>query len=101
MSSAKPDEEVIFKAARRLPPGEPRDRYLAEACAGDEALRQRVQDLLRVDEAERSFLAAPVVGPAVTTERPAAGEGPGATIGPYKLIEPIGEGAWARCGWPS
>jgi tetratricopeptide (TPR) repeat protein/serine/threonine protein kinase len=92
MSSARPDEEVIFKAARRLPPGEPRDAYLAEACGGDEALRRRVQELLRVDEEERSFLAAPAVGPAGTAERPAAGEGPGVTIGAYKLIEPIGEG---------
>jgi serine/threonine protein kinase/WD40 repeat protein len=92
MSSAKPDEEVIFKAARRLPPGESRDAYLAEACGGDEALRRRVQDLLRVDEEEKSFLAAPAVGPAGTADRPAAGEAPGATFGAYKLIEPIGEG---------
>src|SRR5262249_9605332 len=29
--------------------------------------------------------------PAATTDRP-AGEGPGSVIGPYKLLEPIGEG---------
>jgi eukaryotic-like serine/threonine-protein kinase len=92
MSSATPDEEVIFKAARRLPPGEPRDGYLAEACGGDEALRRRVQELLRVDEEEKSFLAAPAIGPAVTTDRPATRQGPGASIGAYKLLEPIGEG---------
>src|SRR5262245_39985413 len=94
MTGPKPDEEAIFKAARRLPPGEPRDGYLAEACCGDEALLRRVGDLLRVDEEEHSFLAAPAVGPAETADLPAAGEGPGAVIGPYKLLELIGEGGF-------
>src|SRR5262245_357287 len=88
MASSQPDEEVIFKAARRLPPGEPRDRYLAEACGADEELQGRVRDLLRVDEEERSFLAAPEG----TGDLPSAGEGPGAVVGPYKLLEQIGEG---------
>jgi hypothetical protein len=34
MNRAKPDEEVIFKAARRLPRRQSRDGYLAEACGG-------------------------------------------------------------------
>src|SRR4051794_40061926 len=94
MTASKPDEEAIFKAARRLAPGEPRDGYLAEACGSDDALLQRVRDLLRVDEEEQSFLASPAVGPAVTADLPAAGEGPGAVIGPYKLLEVIGEGGF-------
>src|SRR5215471_10740220 len=91
MNGSKPDEEVIFKAARRLPPGELRDSYLAEACGGDEALLRRVRDLLRVDEEEQSFLAAPAVGPAVTADLPVT-ERPGTVVGPYKLLEQIGEG---------
>jgi hypothetical protein len=64
MSSPKPDEEVIFKAARVLPPGESRDCYLVKSCGGDEALLRRVRALLQVDEEEQSFLAAPAVCPA-------------------------------------
>jgi serine/threonine protein kinase len=51
-----------------------------------------VRELLRVDEEEQSFLAAPAVGPAVTADMPAAGESAGVVIGPYKLLELIGEG---------
>jgi hypothetical protein len=32
--------------------------------------------------------------------RPLA-EGPGSMIGPYKLLQKIGEGAWAPSSWPS
>jgi serine/threonine-protein kinase len=51
------DREVaVFSAARRLPAGE-RAAYLEEACAGDAALRQRIEELLRAnEEAGGSFM---------------------------------------------
>src|SRR5215213_5869805 len=91
MTSPKPDEEAIFKAARRAPAGEARQAYLDQACGDDGALRDRVLALLRVDEEERSFLAAPALDPAATTDQP-ADDGPGTAIGPYRLMEQIGEG---------
>ena len=91
MTRPKLDEEAIFKAARRIPAGEARQTYLSRACGDDEALRDRVLALLRVDEEERSFLAAPALDPAATTDQP-ADDGPGTAIGPYRLMEQIGEG---------
>ena len=91
MTSPKLDEEAIFKAARRTPAGEARQAYLSRACGDDGALRDRVLALLRVDEEERSFLAVPALDPAATTDQP-ADDGPGTAIGPYRLMEQIGEG---------
>src|SRR5687768_18501931 len=89
----------VFVAALRIAP-EQRAAYLAEACAGDEALRRRVNDLLAAHEQAGSFLESPATGVSdlesgVTVDRPEATplrEGPGTQIGPYKLLEQIGEG---------
>jgi hypothetical protein len=48
-------EAAIFNTARRIPPGE-RAFYLEGACAGDADLRQRVEELLRANEAAGGFL---------------------------------------------
>ncbi|WP_165067749.1 protein kinase domain-containing protein [Paludisphaera rhizosphaerae] len=90
MNTSHPDEEGIFHTARGIGDPEARAAYLADACAGDAALRRRVGRLLRVHEQDGSFLAEPVC--AARLERSAAGEGPGDLIGPYRLVEPIGEG---------
>src|SRR5262249_40543157 len=51
-----------------------------------------VQDLLRAYEEQASFLESPPpVGVASTIDAPAS-ESPGTVIGPYKLLEQIGEG---------
>jgi serine/threonine protein kinase/Flp pilus assembly protein TadD len=80
-------ERDVFIAA--LQKGDPAQRraYLDEACAGRPDLRRQVEQLLRLHEGAGSFLEKPA------TESPAASpEGPGAAIGPYKLLEAIGEG---------
>ena len=38
------DEERIFHIARQIPATEARDKYLDQICAGDQALRERVED---------------------------------------------------------
>src|SRR5262245_8974073 len=86
--SSKPKEIIL--AALKVGPEE-RDSYLAAACAGDDALRRRVLDLLEAHAAASSFLEA-ADRDAVTTVEETAGAGPGTVIGPYKLHEPIGEG---------
>ena len=48
-------EAAVFGAARCLPVGQ-RAAWLDKACAGDAALRQRVEELLRADEDAGDFL---------------------------------------------
>ncbi len=91
MTSSTLDEAAIFNAARQIAAADARRRYIEGACKGDPALQARLEALLLIDEADRDFLERPAEG--VTT--PAAGgisEGPGQRIGPYKLLQAIGEG---------
>ncbi len=82
--------ESIFAAAVARP-AEERLAYLDQACGGDVALRQRVEALLKAHEeaAQQSFLTNPYQ-PASAIDPPS--EGPGTRIGPYKLLQQIGEG---------
>ena len=56
MASQQLDDEQIFHIARRLPDEATRAQYLDQVCAGDLALRERVEALLNVHEQEQSFL---------------------------------------------
>jgi len=77
-------------------PVESRDAFLDQACQSDAALRSRVQELIGALERNSSFLADPTVAaPASRTGRVApATEAVGQRIGPYKLLERIGEGGF-------
>jgi hypothetical protein len=88
-----------------------RREFLARACAGDEALRRRVEELLaNHDAAGVSFLECPPSGLLETVNERDAGdagggrhlsEGPGTVVGGrYKLLEQIGEGGFGptSCG---
>jgi serine/threonine protein kinase/WD40 repeat protein len=83
-------EESIFNLARKLDSGAIREVYLCQACGDNAELRTRVQALLDVHEQEKDFLASPA-GVIATCEEPGK-EGLGTLIGPYKLMEQIGEG---------
>ncbi len=90
-------EETIFNAARRIPDPIARAAYLDEACGGDQPLRRRLDALLRVHESEDDFLASPAVVPSELgpdLQPPMPLTRPGTTIGPYKLLEQIGEGGF-------
>src|SRR5689334_5996314 len=92
MASEMPDEKAIFNVARQIGPPDVRAEYLRQACGTDSALRERVHVLLHAYEAQASFLESPhASGVTPTIDLPAA-ESQGAVIGPYKLIEQIGEG---------
>jgi tetratricopeptide (TPR) repeat protein/serine/threonine protein kinase len=67
--------------------------FLDEACGGDTEVRARVEDLLRAHQALGSIHAGRGGGPAVTVDL-APAEQPGTVIGPYKLLEEIGEGGF-------
>ena len=90
-----PDREAaVFGAALRLPSGE-RAAYLDEACAGDAALRQRIEELLRASEEAGAFLQNPAAVPPGGTIPASPAEKAGDQIGRYKLLQQIGEGG---CG---
>jgi tetratricopeptide (TPR) repeat protein/serine/threonine protein kinase len=94
--SDKPLEQSIFLAALELATPAERDAYLSGACGNNEAFRAAVAELLAAHERAGNILDAPPVaaGGTVAQDNPGAGylEHPGTVIGPYKLIEPIGEG---------
>src|SRR5205809_101311 len=87
------DEEAIFNVARKIDAPEARRAYLQQVCGADAALRARVQALLLVHEGDKSFLASPTPVLVATVDDPIR-EGPGTVIGPYKLLEQIGEGGF-------
>ncbi len=85
-------EEQIFHQALELV-ADRRPAYLDEVCGQDAALRERVEILLQAHTNPDSFLASPAhaVGVGATINQPAF-EKPGTQIGPYKLLQQIGEG---------
>lgn len=78
----------IYLAAVELPTPEARERYLADACGMDATLRQQVDDLLNGDAAAPDSVRETTV--AASPDLPELPDGP--LIGPYKLVEQIGEG---------
>ena len=58
----------------------------------DTDLRRRVERLLEAQPKVGGFLDSPAVGPTLNLPSPQEMEGPGTVIGPYKLLEQIGEG---------
>jgi eukaryotic-like serine/threonine-protein kinase len=94
MSQPHKQAGAIFDTAVEMPP-ERRAVFLEEACAGDGALRQRVEALLRAHEAAGQFMGNPALAPKSETMAVQPAEQPGAKIGRYKLLQQIGEGG---CG---
>ena len=105
-------DETLFHHALETPLAE-RSAFLEQACAGDTALRRRIDALLRSHETPDSFLVRSEVNPEATQDsnsdqieddagaawpenepiaRHSTAPGPGSRIGPYKLLQPIGEG---------
>jgi serine/threonine protein kinase len=83
-------EESLFAQALELRTAADRAAFLDRACADNPALRAEVEALLRAHERSGDLLDLPEQLPA-TTEEPAR-ERPGSVLGPYKLLEQIGEG---------
>ena len=85
-------EESVFRVAFALASPELREEYLRQVSAGNTALYQRVIALLQVSQDRPEFLESPPPGVAATMDRLPVGEHPSSHIGPYKLLEKIGEG---------
>jgi serine/threonine protein kinase/regulator of sirC expression with transglutaminase-like and TPR domain len=91
MSDEPIDEKAVFNGARVMAAHQERMAFLQGACAGNAEALQRILNLLRVYDQEESFLESPPIAPDATMDTPAA-ERPGAMIGPYRLLQQIGEG---------
>src|SRR5262245_48501571 len=87
------DEESIFAAAREKSDSE-RVVFLDEACRGDARLRAEVEELLVASDRANSFLELPALRSAIRTDSLSIAEQPGTVIGPYTLLEQVGEGGF-------
>ena len=105
-------ERSIFMSALDKQSSEEREAYVEEACGPDHALRRRVAQLLALHQEEGDFLDKPAVAEVFPeqfhADRPGSVNGPrqdamtvaagspdaaaGGRIGPYKLLQKIGEG---------
>jgi serine/threonine protein kinase len=102
-------EQSLFEAARELRDPTQRNAFLREACGEDSALRIRIENLLSAGEQADKFFAgcAPALRRISETRqstetrstnlasRPTPEEKLSSKIGPYKLLQKIGEGG---CG---
>jgi eukaryotic-like serine/threonine-protein kinase len=84
-------DEIFFEALERGSPEE-RAAYLDEACGADPDLRRRIERLLAAHPEVGRFLDAPAAGPTLSLSLSPGPEGPGEVVGPYRLMEQIGEG---------
>jgi eukaryotic-like serine/threonine-protein kinase len=106
MNAEKPSVKAIFDEAVEIEDPGARRSYLDRACTSDVELRRKLDAILQAYGDAGSFLQKPAIdagvtdpftpsarltGPALEEPRPIT-EGPGTSIGPYKLLQPIGEG---------
>jgi len=92
MTTSRPDNEAIFHAARYIPDTDLRRAYVREMCGEDGARVAHIEALLAAADAPDSLLDRPAGSDPVATVDQPISTGPGAIIGPYKLMEQIGEG---------
>src|SRR5262249_24948023 len=99
MAAWNPEANDLFLKALEIRSPEQRLAYLDQACGSNAELRAQVEALLSASASAGSFLEKPAVDAGVTgpEARPPVAESPevqirGTRIGPYKLLEQIGEG---------
>ncbi len=82
----------LFLNALEITRDEERQAYLDECCAGNELLRKEVNALLVHHQQLDNFLDSTPAEFAPTMTTGCSTESPATVIGPYKLVEQIGEG---------
>ena len=88
--SERPEKSIFLSAIEIESPAE-RAAYLDRACAGNAELRREVEALLRSHKAPPQLLESQALTPPTIDSPPTAGR-PGDVIGPYKLLQKMGEG---------
>jgi WD40 repeat protein/serine/threonine protein kinase len=96
MTTWDPRANDLFLKGAALGSSDGRREFLDRECAGNPALRAEVEALLGAHDRAGSFLEPPALTPhpVGTVEAPNVAERPGGVIGPYKLLEQIGEGGF-------
>ena len=90
MSRNDQREQEIFLAALEMPV-EARSRYLDDTCGDDRALRQRLDQLFDLHQDTTGILNTDSDLNDLTPGSDLT-ESPGTSIGPYKILQRIGEG---------
>jgi serine/threonine protein kinase/WD40 repeat protein len=88
-------QESIFAEALRISDANERAAYLKRSCGGNAELRRQVEALLAA-HVESNVLDRPAIELARTTPDLSASseEQPGTVVGPYKLLQHLGEGGF-------
>src|SRR4051794_18735617 len=96
-------ERDLFIAALNISDQAERSAWLDRECGAESALRQRIEVLLQAFEQAGSLLDNPVIaaqtrigGDARGADTEVAPGAIGTVIGPYKLLQQIGEGGMGR-----
>src|SRR5262245_42968191 len=92
MAIPEPKLRELFSKAAECQTTEEQAAYLEQVCQGDAELRARLDELLQAQREAGSFLQEPSALRSGTIDLPALVERPGTVIGPYKLLQQIGEG---------
>ena len=87
-------ERSIFLAALEIDDPAQRADYVAKACGDDTSLQSQIEGLLQAHRQPRGFMERPAPALVSTIEDRPTIETTGASIGPYKLLERIGEGGF-------
>ena len=91
MSDRTEKIDEVFWSALQISSPEQRATYLEQRCGDDSQLRELVEKLLRAQPKAEQFLEKPIGFSPPTSDQPPP-ERPGTQIGPYKLLQQIGEG---------
>jgi serine/threonine protein kinase len=98
MSTNTGEIESILSTAVEIDGEAERRQYVERVCAGDAELKRQVERLVANHFDAGSFLESPAVavdvGMSLSQLAPPTCEGPGTVIGPYELLERIGEGGF-------
>jgi WD40 repeat protein/serine/threonine protein kinase len=89
----RPSLDSVFCAAIELASAEERERYIARACRDDAELKERVERLVDAHFAAGCFLESPATAAAAAVGKLLTVRA-GTVIGPYTLLEQIGEGGF-------
>jgi hypothetical protein len=91
METEKKNLDTILCEAVEITSEEERQAYLDRVCGDDTTLRSDAERLISDHFEAGDFLEKPAVVPRPTIDQPIT-EKPGTKIGPYKLVQQIGEG---------
>ncbi len=94
MNTVSPNPETIFGEAIAIASPLDRSLFLDRACVGNADLRRDLEHLVEDHFRAGSFLRSPAFDEQLTELVRPILEGPGAVIGPYKLLQQIGEGGF-------